>query len=131
MPEMRDAALLEESDEVTQPLGGFRQVATTVSCEPRAIFSYQVFIHLVDGIPMSVQPVRKLLSGAQKTLDATWSIACVVERGRKVIEVRPEWTAPQPGNGALSYKGLVEHVLFLFRKVDWKRNRIARLDHAK
>jgi hypothetical protein len=60
-----------------------------------------------------------------------WSIACVVERGRKVIEVRPEWTPPQPGNDALSYKGLVEHVLFLFRKVVWKRNRIARLDHAK
>jgi hypothetical protein len=28
-------------------------------------------------------------------------------------------------------KGLVEHVLFLFHKVVWKRNRIARLDHAK
>ena len=40
----------------------------------------------------------------------------MVERGRKVIEVRPEWTPPQPGNDALSYKGLVEHVLFLFRK---------------
>ena len=39
LSEMRDAALLEESDEVTQPLGGFGQVATTVSCEPRAIFS--------------------------------------------------------------------------------------------
>ena len=80
---------------------------------------------------MFVQPLRKLLSGAQKTLYATWSIACVVERGCKVIEVRPEWTPPQPGNDALSYKGLVEHVLFLFRKVVWKRNRIARLDHAK
>jgi hypothetical protein len=91
---MRDAALLEESEEVTQPLGGFGQVATTVSGEPRAICSYQVFIHLVDGIPVSVQPLCKLLSSAQKTLDATWSIACVVERGRKVIEVRPEWTPP-------------------------------------
>ena len=80
---------------------------------------------------MFVQPVRQLLSRAQKTLDTTGSIACVVERGRKVIEVRPEWTPPQPGNDALSYKGLVEHVLFLFRKVVWKRNRIARLDHAK
>jgi hypothetical protein len=39
MPEIRDAALLEESDEVTQPLGGFGQVATTVSGEPRAIVS--------------------------------------------------------------------------------------------
>jgi len=48
----------------------------------------------LDGIPVSVQPLRKLLSGAQKTLYATWSIACVVERGRKVIEVRPEWTPP-------------------------------------
>jgi hypothetical protein len=63
-----------------------------------------------------VQPLRKLFSGAQKTLDTTCRIACVVERGGKVIEVRPEWTPPQPGNDALSYKKLFEHVLFLFRK---------------
>ena len=60
--------------------------------------------------------MSKLLSRAQKTLYATGNIACVVERARESIEVRSERTPPSPGNDALSYKDLVEHVLGLFRK---------------
>jgi hypothetical protein len=48
-----------------------------------------------------------------------------------VIEVRPQWTTPQPVNDALSYKGLFEHILVLFLKGWVEKDRIARLDHAK
>lgn len=63
--------MTEEGDEVAQPLGGFGQVAAPVSGEPREILLYQVLIHLVDGIALSLQPPRKLLSGAKKALDTT------------------------------------------------------------
>ena len=63
--------MTKEGDEVAQPLGGFGQVAAPVSGESREIILYQVLIHLVDGITLSLQPLSKLLSGAKKALYTT------------------------------------------------------------
>jgi hypothetical protein len=58
-----------------------------MSGEARAIISQQVFIHLVDGITLRLQPVGKLLSGAKKALSATVGISLLIEGSGKVIEV--------------------------------------------
>jgi hypothetical protein len=94
VPWARDAVLVEESDEGAQPLGRFGQVPGTVSREAGDIALYEVGIHRADGIALSVDPVGKLLSGTQKTLDTTRSIAFVVQRGREGIEVRSQRTPP-------------------------------------
>jgi hypothetical protein len=83
---------MEESDEVAQALGGFRQVPGTVFREAGDIALYEGCVHLADGIALSVYPVGKLLGGTQKPLDATQGIALVVQGGREMIEVGSQRT---------------------------------------
>jgi hypothetical protein len=82
--------LVEESDEMTEALGRFRELAGTVSRAPGDIALQEVFIYLTDGMALSLQPLGKLLSGTQITLDTTGGIAFVVEVGCQVIEVQSQ-----------------------------------------
>ena len=128
---LHHALSLEESDEMAEALGRFGEVAGTVSREPGDIALYDGVIHLAEGIALPVQPSSKLLTGAQKALDTDLGHTLVVEGGREVIQVWPQGTTAQPGNHDVPDKDVFEHGLLLFLKVDWKRRRIARLDHAE
>jgi hypothetical protein len=46
--------LLQESDEMAEALGRFREFAGAVSCQPGDIALYEVFIDLADGIALSL-----------------------------------------------------------------------------
>jgi hypothetical protein len=90
LPWAGHAVLVEESDEMTEALGRFRELAGTVSREPGDIALHEVCIDLTDGIALSLQPLGKLLSGTKRTLDTTRGISFVVEGDCQVIEVPPQ-----------------------------------------
>ena len=116
LPWACDTLLVEQSQEGAETLGRFGQVAGTGAWKPGDRALYEVFIHLEDGIALFLEPLGKLLSRTKRALCTTWGVSFLAQGGSEMIERRPHRTPPQPGNDALSYKGLVEHVLFLFRK---------------
>jgi hypothetical protein len=76
----------------------------------------EVFIHLADGIALSLYPLGERLSGTQKTLETTWGVAFVVQGGGEAIQVWPQRTPPQPGHHARPYTGVFEPGLLLCLK---------------
>jgi hypothetical protein len=125
------AVSLQESEEMAETLSRFREVTGTVPFEPGDIASQDSVVHCADGSAVSVQPSSKLLSGAQRALDMTRRIPFVVEEGGEVVQVWSQGTTAQSGNHRRPYKEMFEHGRLLFPEVDWKRRRIARLDHAQ
>jgi hypothetical protein len=80
------AVSLEASEEMAEPLSRFREVAGTVPCEPSDIALQDSIVQRADGRAVSVQPSRKLLSGAHRALEMTRSIPFVVEEGGEVVQ---------------------------------------------
>jgi hypothetical protein len=116
LPWTGDAVLVEESDESAETLGGFRQIPGAVFGEAGAIPLDESGIHLADGRALALDPVGKLLSGAQKPLNTLWGIAFVVQGSREGIQVGSQRTLPQPGNHPWADKGLFKHGILLFLK---------------
>ena len=76
---------LQESDEMAEALGRFREVTGTVSSEPGDIALQDGVVNRADGRALCVQPSGKLLTGAQRALDMTRCIPFVVEEGGEVV----------------------------------------------
>ena len=125
------AMSLEESEEMAETLSSFREVTGTVPFEPGNIASQDSVVHLADGHAVSVQPSSKLRRGAHRALDMTRGLPFVVEEGGEVVQVSSQGTTTQSGHHRRPHKPLFEPGRLLFLEVDWKRRRIARLDHAK
>jgi hypothetical protein len=61
-----------------------------------------------------LEPISEFFSGKKKPLYTDEGISVVLQRGCEVIEMRSQWTPPQPSNDARSHKGVVEHMVVLF-----------------
>jgi hypothetical protein len=105
---------MEEADEMAESLGRFRELAGPVAREPGDIALEEGAIHLADAIALPLQPLGIVFSGTEIELDTTRCIPLVLEGGCKVIQVRPQRTAPQPGNHGCADKGVFEHTSLLF-----------------
>jgi hypothetical protein len=99
---------------MAETLGRFGKIPAAVSGESGDITVDEVFIHLADGIALSVDPVGEFLSGTQKTLDTTQGIPFVVQGSSEGIERQPQRTPPQPGHHTGLYKGVLKPMLLLF-----------------
>lgn len=122
---------LEDADEMAEALGRLWAVARTVPSEPGDIAVYHGGVPRADGNAVSVQPSGTLLTGTQGALEMTRCIPFVGEEGGEVVQVWPHGTTAQSGHHGRPDKDMFAPGLLLFPEVDWKRRRIARLDHAK
>jgi hypothetical protein len=83
---------LEESDEMAETLGRFREVAGTVPSESGDIALQGHVVHRTEGSALPVQPAGKLITGTQNALDMTQGIPFLVEEGGEVVHIWPQGT---------------------------------------
>src|SRR5262249_31451686 len=99
---------------MAESLGRFRELAGPVAHEAGDIALEKDSSHLAGAIALRLQPLGIVFSSTEIELDTTRCIPLVMEGGCKVIQVRPQRTAPQPGNHGCSDKGVFEHTSLLF-----------------
>jgi hypothetical protein len=108
------ALLLEEREEMVEPLSCFGQVAATVALEPGNIALEDGFVELANGTALSMQPAAERITGAQIALHTARGIPLLVQVGSQIVQVGSHRTTPQASDYVRPYKDVFEHASLLF-----------------